>query len=56
MLMFLLITTLAFASNANAGSWTQKNIYGGYNYYVGNAYKGYSQPNIFGGYNYHWKY
>ena len=56
MLMFLLITTLAFASNANAG-WTQKNIYGGYNYYgSNNVYKGYSRPNIFGGYNYHWKY
>ena len=56
MLMFLLITTLTFAQNANAG-WSQKNIFGGYNYYgSNNAFKGYSQPNIFGGYNYHWKY
>ena len=41
------------ASNANAGwSYSQPNIFGGYNYYTNNG-NGYSQPNIFGGYNYY---
>ena len=41
------------ATSANAGwSYSQPNIFGGYNYYTNNG-NGYSQPNIFGGYNYH---
>ena len=44
------------ATSANAYTWSQSNILGGYNYYSsGSGMLGYSQSNILGGYNYYWK-
>ena len=44
------------ATSANAYTWSQSNILGGYNYYSsGSGSLGYSQSNILGGYNYYWK-
>ena len=44
------------ATSADAYTWSQSNILGGYNYYSsGSGMLGYSQSNILGGYNYYWK-
>ena len=47
----LTMALLAAGSSANAYTWSQPNIFGGYNYH--GDVNGWSQPNIFGGYNYY---
>ena len=42
------------SATAHAYTYSQPNIFGGYNYYDSYGSFGYSQPNIFGGYNYYW--
>ena len=51
----LIVGLLSMISvSAHAYSYSQPNIFGGYNYYDSGGSFGYSQPNIFGGYNYYW--
>ena len=51
----LIVGLLSMISvSAHAYTYSQPNIFGGYNYYDSGGSFGYSQPNIFGGYNYYW--
>ena len=47
----LTMTLLAAGSSANAYSWSQPNILGGFDYY--GDVNGWSQPNILGGYDFY---
>ena len=47
----LTMTLLAAGSSANAYSWSQPNILGGFDYY--GDVNGWSRPNILGGYDFY---
>ncbi len=51
---FLVIAVLAAVESASAqNACSRKNILGGYDYYEGGRYAGYSRANILGGYDYY---